>query len=186
MAPSAFPAELQAAQKALRRVGASPKEGERALRLAGAGYAYHSFRHSVGVALRAEAGALWHGIPPAPLVLAGLFHDAAYRGEADDSLNVAAAVEAWGYGGEVGVLIRGTRFPYLKPPASLEEAILRDADLLEVVANPEMGKALFLETGVSASADPSFFLAHGTTAWGRLCALGVIPLPKTPSSCSSV
>ena len=154
-----------------------------------AGKPYHGFQHLLTVAGRAFDGGLAYELPKQScrnLLLAGLFHDVGHRQVDDDWANIETAVAALhrahtehrlGPADDQDVkaitrLIGSTCFPYTEAAHNLEEAILRDADLMQTLEPdaPRWLAALATETGrpVTTESTREFFLRTGVhTEWGR-------------------
>ena len=111
---------------------------------------YHNEQHLFIVTLASAAGAEYYDLTPRQkrvLVLAALYHDYNHTGKigVPDSVNIELAVEGVenflrleGYtsithkdADAVKALIHATLHPNKKRPASISEAIIRDADMME-------------------------------------------------------
>lgn len=134
-------------------------------------FPYHNFIHCVETANRVLSASFYYGLPEdkrTALYNAALFHDASYVGAADDAINVAAAVKAWGEGGLVEELILSTKGPWQSPsqhdPHALLKNIIRDADILQ---SAELSWKLLLQEEAAVDATDEWLLDHLTTDWGK-------------------
>lgn len=155
------------------------------LRNASAEAPYHGYQHLLTVAINADCGAVAESLPVQDrrrIVLAALFHDVDHltgRAKSDDE-NIVRAIDAWrrlcprgltlADQDAVASLIASTRYPHVEP-ATISEAILQDADLLQSL---EPDGARFLaglgaETGRDIPFDDSDFLSTHVfrTPWAR-------------------
>ena len=109
---------------------------------------YHAYSMVVNCAELYEGCAVvavpqLHKVAPFQLLIAALFHDYAHSGGIlSDAENITAACRLVtkeispllivGDGEEVTRLIQITHFPFKREPVTLEEKIIRDADLLQI------------------------------------------------------
>lgn len=146
---------------------------------------YHGYQHLLTVAINAYAGAVSEGLSRESkrrIVLAALFHDVDHltgRATVDDE-NIVRAIDAWrklcprgltlADQDAVASLIASTRYPHVEP-ASIDEAVLQDADLLQSLEpDGELFMAgLNVEMGREGALDDRDFLSSHTfrTPWAR-------------------
>ena len=105
---------------------------------------YHSWYHILCMVEKCIEGAQFHNLPYRSmqhLVVGALFHDFAHSGgKYDDSYNIEIALAGFDRFNyyisgmdrfEIVELIKVTEYPYVLDPISIEQKIIRDADLMQ-------------------------------------------------------
>ena len=109
---------------------------------------YHNWYHALCMVEKCLEGAIYHNLPYRSmrhLTLAALFHDYDHTGGKEaDSTNISRAIWGWRkYDAlsncslanidamEVEHIIKITEYPYTSDPISIEQKIIRDADLMQ-------------------------------------------------------
>lgn len=155
---------------------------------------YHNNQHLYTVAINVVDAAVYYhldDITKKMLLAAALFHDYDHTcGKEDDFVNIQRAVNHfqeknaqhnWFTDEEstnIIHLIQSTEFPHKKSSTdTLEQNILRDADLIQVLEDDaELWiQGLFEEQGLETTYDESiyFMLSHVETEWGKKKILGI-------------
>jgi hypothetical protein len=116
---------------------------------------YHNWYHIICMVEKCVEGGNYHNLPYRSLrhlAVAALFHDFAHTGgKKEDTVNIDLAISglytlAFIYGidlSEVEHIIRITQYPYIAEPLSIEQKIIRDADLMQAF-RPDTWKEMIL------------------------------------------
>lgn len=140
---------------------------------------YHNFQHLLTVALNSIDAGLHYHLPSyqiQSLAIAGLCHDADYKTESTEHHNILNAKEfaqklniSHDIIGDITTLIDASFYPH-REPNNLCEAIIQDADLLQVLEKDanKFIKGLNEENNNDNFCDPLFpGVDNLTTSWAK-------------------
>lgn len=120
------------------------------------GLPYHNYRHTFHVVYHCYLAAKFYGLNPIrtrKLLIGAMFHDHGHPGRSgNDDLNIEIAIRALrlyahpsdiDHLDDIAAIIRSTQYPHIEMDLSLEQAILRDADVSQALMESWVQHVIF-------------------------------------------